>query len=663
MTASRRVGPFCVSTALVCALALVVSRASATQSTRSLKQSTSAVGVATPSPTPFTAGPCPCKEGDGLVCVNKTCQCRSGTTYCGANDGCVNLSKDNDMHCGACNNKCTGGAKCRNGKCVCPKGKVRCGAGCVAVASFQRDERNCGGCGTVCGTGQTCDTGICVCPDLPASSNGGTRLQQFWDDDLKTCVALRPGECKGGFLTAAGGFNRSGNVPYPSQPQNTLFAFLTAASYDWFWGLSPKTPDKAFTACMQRWGIVAPPVVKNYRVKPAQQGSTTPAVTYTTIVMRTATDVFVLLRGDENRASWLAPLSAQTESAGEWFTMDTRLQVDMKAAFSATDVDLLRAVRKAYTEVGVKPAGAAAGGGNTSRIYVAGHGMGAGVAAIAALRLITALGVRGPFMGGVYLFNAPRVGNDVWRNGYNNLLGPRTLHYRIARDYFPVPPLSAGLRDVGNTVMFCPNMLVAPYNASQDAHSSLAVNCQIGPESWAPSNTALFLPSAAYDILQARIGTPCILKASQSCNMVPNCQASDKPTKGTNDTYSMHCLGCFEDSDCAALGYPVAFCDNFRSDSPSACHIAVPNGRACDLDRDCSSGHCVTGVCRQCDEDNHCVSGTFCEAPLSGPSVNPLRPDLLYSCRTAFRRGEACGRDRQCRSDRCNSTMTTPTCL
>lgn len=56
--------------------------------------------------------------------------------------------------------------------------------------------------------------------------------------------------------------------------------------------------------------------------------------------------------------------------------MDTRLQVDMKAAFSATDVDLLRAVRKAYTEVGVKPAGAAAGGGNTSRIYVAGHGMG-----------------------------------------------------------------------------------------------------------------------------------------------------------------------------------------------------------------------------------------------------------------------------------------------
>lgn len=55
------------------------------------------------------------------------------------------------------------------------------------------------------------------------------------------------------------------------------------------------------------------------------------------------------------------------------------------------------------------------------------------MAAIAALRLITALGVRGPFMGGVYLFNAPRVGNDVWRNGYNNLLGPRTLHYRIAR--------------------------------------------------------------------------------------------------------------------------------------------------------------------------------------------------------------------------------------
>lgn len=46
---------------------------------------------------------------------------------------------------------------------------------------------------------------------------------------------------------------------------------------------------------------MAPPVVKNYRVKPAQQGSTTPAVTYTTIVMRTATDVFVLLRGDENR--------------------------------------------------------------------------------------------------------------------------------------------------------------------------------------------------------------------------------------------------------------------------------------------------------------------------------------------------------------------------
>ncbi len=47
-------------------------------------------------------------------------------------------------------------------------------------------------------------------------------------------IALRPGECKGGFLTAGGGFNRStSGVPSPSQPQNALFAFLAAASYDW----------------------------------------------------------------------------------------------------------------------------------------------------------------------------------------------------------------------------------------------------------------------------------------------------------------------------------------------------------------------------------------------------------------------------------------------
>ncbi|KAG2427123.1 hypothetical protein HXX76_012634 [Chlamydomonas incerta] len=379
--------------------------------------------------------------------------------------------------------------------------------------------------------------------------------------------------------------------------------------------------------------------------------------------MRTTTDVFVVLRGDENRATWLTPLSSQTESAGELFSMDVRLQVDVRAAYNATDKDLLRSVRRAYAEVGTKPGGA---GGNTSRVYVTGHGMGAGVAAIAALRLSSAVAVpaaAAPLIGGVYLFNAPRVGNDVWRTAYNTRLGARTLHFRIARDYFPVPPLSAGLRDVGTTLMFCPNLLIASYNASQDVHTTLAVNCQIGPESWAPSNTALFLPSAAYDILQARLGTPCTLEASQSCKMVPNCQASDKLTRDSNDSYSKHCVGCFVDTDCAALGYPVAFCDNYHSDSPFACHIAVPDGQSCDVDRDCSSGHCVLGVCRECEEDNHCISGTFCEAPLSGPSVNPPRPDLLYACRTAFRRGEACGRDRQCRSDRCNTTMTTPTCL
>lgn len=69
---------------------------------------------------------------------------------------------------------------------------------------------------------------------------------------------------------------------------------------------------------------------------------------------------------------------------------------------------------------------------------------------------------------------------------------------------------------------------------------------------------------------QPRFTMPSLYSPRNGCNVVCVCLLA---------------TGCFEDSDCAALGYPVAFCDNFRSDSPSACHIAVPNGRACDLDR------------------------------------------------------------------------------
>ena len=69
-----------------------------------------------------------CAHRNQSVCPNNmTLDAYMNALIAQANDGCVNLSKDNDMHCGACNNKCTGGAKCRNGKCVCPKGKASCG--------------------------------------------------------------------------------------------------------------------------------------------------------------------------------------------------------------------------------------------------------------------------------------------------------------------------------------------------------------------------------------------------------------------------------------------------------------------------------------------------------------------------------------------------------
>jgi hypothetical protein len=68
-----------------------------------------------------------------------------------------------------------------------------------------------------------------------------------------------------------------------------------------------------------------------------------------------------------------------------------------------------------------------------AKIYLAGHSLGAALAAIAALRL-TALPMTNE-IGGVWLFGSPRVGNPTWKAMYNAVLLQKTLRMSNHLDF------------------------------------------------------------------------------------------------------------------------------------------------------------------------------------------------------------------------------------
>jgi hypothetical protein len=76
----------------------------------------------------------------------------------------VSTQTDNS-NCGGCGVVCTGGQTCINGTCTCPNGLTFCNSNCVDIST---DPNNCGGCGNVCNgtctSGQCCQIGYHHCP-------------------------------------------------------------------------------------------------------------------------------------------------------------------------------------------------------------------------------------------------------------------------------------------------------------------------------------------------------------------------------------------------------------------------------------------------------------------------------------------------------------------
>jgi beta-glucanase (GH16 family) len=107
--------------------------------------------------------------------------CARETVSCGGT--CVETRADN-LHCGACGNKCPVGTACSMGVCEasCSVGQVACGGACIDPRT---DAAHCGAsgdcsganAGTACGSGPTCQDGTCVrftAPTIttqPASQN------------------------------------------------------------------------------------------------------------------------------------------------------------------------------------------------------------------------------------------------------------------------------------------------------------------------------------------------------------------------------------------------------------------------------------------------------------------------------------------------------------
>ena len=101
-----------------------------------------------------------CLESEACVKVGGAyiCQCKNSLTKCG--NACVDTTNDAN-HCGGCGQPCLGGKVCTGGSCQCPSDKPNwCGNSCVAYGT----NENCGSCGDACINGKQCNGSSCQCP-------------------------------------------------------------------------------------------------------------------------------------------------------------------------------------------------------------------------------------------------------------------------------------------------------------------------------------------------------------------------------------------------------------------------------------------------------------------------------------------------------------------
>lgn len=118
-------------------------------------------------------GACDNVCGQGIACVAGECVCddccEDGETACG--DTCVNTD-DDPAHCGDCDNVCDG--ECEAGVCMVEgcDGQV-CDGECVDVSE---SDEHCGGCRNACPGESSCENGACVCPEGEALCRDGCAI-------------------------------------------------------------------------------------------------------------------------------------------------------------------------------------------------------------------------------------------------------------------------------------------------------------------------------------------------------------------------------------------------------------------------------------------------------------------------------------------------------
>ncbi len=150
-----------------------------------------------------------CRDG---VCERATCAV--GEEFCGAVDGCRDLTTDPE-HCGACGNACVD-TFCINGICEdvpgegdpCDAGLTVCNGSCVNVLD---DPNACGNCTTVCQAGDVCLNGVCSPGATPCPNPGDIDCNGFCVNgtaDPANCggcgvVCATGEECVGGACQAA----------------------------------------------------------------------------------------------------------------------------------------------------------------------------------------------------------------------------------------------------------------------------------------------------------------------------------------------------------------------------------------------------------------------------------------------------------------------------
>ncbi len=153
----------------------------------------------------LNCGGCGQACGANRGCVNGQCQsgdpgapgggqgggCPANQILCGAL--CVD-PRDNEQHCGACQNRCAGDLTCINGTCACAEGTA-CGNACIDT---QTDDAHCGACNTPCASGQRCVAGSCAatpCADGERDCGGGLCIPDTADG---CCVRLDCGPSRSG---------------------------------------------------------------------------------------------------------------------------------------------------------------------------------------------------------------------------------------------------------------------------------------------------------------------------------------------------------------------------------------------------------------------------------------------------------------------------------